>query len=501
MRVLVKNELGREMEMPEEDFQRLLKNGLKFKLVKQKEEEIPYKRIGIYLQRFKSKETYCASDRIRGEWIIKNSDQFEIYREGIKYDAVIFHKPVPKIAEFEGIKILDLCDSVWKQIPNFKELIIPVDAIIVSTEGLKEDLGKITDKPIHVVGDGHDLEYYSTKTDNKHINKAKEVVWFGYAQNAHCLEPLVKTIKNKGLKLKVLAQCPLPPLDKADEFIKWDVDTCIEEISKSDFAVLPFNGKLKSNNKDVTAYLSGIPVAKTEKDIIRLISPEERRKDMEKVSELAERYDAKNKAKKYLNIIDKLKNDIEIYTAICGNYEKERNDITVLTSDKFVDSVMNAKISKILPHKYFNNRYTVWIDGNISLKVNPEKLIELLGDADMALFEHPYRECIYDEHKHAKDRLPENRKQLIDEQVKDYQREGMPRDFGLYECGMIIRRNNKVVEEFNNRWWAEITRYSSRDQMSFPYVLWKMGDRIKVKTIEGNVRNHKWFNYEQHANN
>ena len=493
MKVL--NQVGCQLNMSESDYNRLIARGIK--LTKIEDDKTPTDKIGAYLQILTTGEKHCASDRIRGEWIIKNSDRFEIYDSSKKYNTIIFHKPIPEINKLGGIKILDLCDSVWKQISDFTELIKTVSAIVVSTEGLKEELEKITDKDIYVIGDGHDFKYYETRIENKHLNKAKEIVWFGYAQNSKCLFPYFKTIKEQGLKLKVISQCPLPPLDKADKFVKWDVDTCVEEISKSDFALLPLNGKLKSNNKDITAYLSGIPVAKNEQDILRLIDPQERRFAMKKLD--VKKFDAKVKAKEYLNLISKLKNDIEVYTAICGGYEKERNDIKVFTDDsRFKDPVMNAKIYKVLSHKFFRGK-TVWVDGNISLNVEPNNLLELLGDNDIAVFRHPYRSCIYQEHPHAKDRLPEDQKPSIDKQIADYRKEGMPQNYGLAECGMIIRKNNPIVEEFNNRWWAEITRYSRRDQISFPYVLWKMGDRIKVKIIHGNVRDHKYFHYDNHG--
>lgn len=495
------NSSGRILELTREEYDNLQANGLKLTLVEEDDDKKKSDKIGVYLQRFFSKEKYCASDRIRGEWIIKNSDKFELYREGVEYDTVIFHRPVEEIAKTRGIKILDLCDAVWKHQPDFLTLIEPVDAVIVSTQGLKEELRKITNKKIFVIDDGHDLDYYKTRRVNYHDTKAKEAVWFGYAQNAHCIVPYIRTLRENGIKLKVISQCPLPPLDRADKFVKWDVDTCIEEISKSDFALLPKNGKLKSNNKEITAYLSGIPVARNEEDIKRLVNPKERKQEMERALKTVYEYDAKNIAERYLDVVYKIKHDYSAYTAICGGFDNKRHDITAFSdrpSDKFLDPLMNAKVYKVLSHKFFDNKYTVWVDGNVSLKTDAGKLIELLGDADMALFKHPYRDCLYKEYEHARERVSKDQYESIDEQVKKYRDEGMPEKFGLAECGMIIRKEGPIVEEFNNRWWAEICRYSHRDQMSFPYVWWKMKDRIKINLMDGNIRNHKYFSYENH---
>jgi len=199
--------------------------------------------------------------------------------------------------------------------------------------------------------------------------------------------------------------------------------------------------------------------------------------------------------------------DITLYTAICGSYDKERSDITVFrdtTADKFVDPAMNAKVYKVLPHHFFESKFRIWMDGNIYPKKPPEALIqELLQDHDIAVFHHPWRKCIYDEYPAAKMRLKDTCKPLIDGQIKRYMNKGMPAGFGLAECGVILSRANDATREFFERWWAEICRHSSRDQVSFPYVWWKMSGRIRVRLIgkmrvvtPDNVnRFGEWFQY------
>lgn len=466
----------------------------------------PPANIGVYLQRFETQEPFCASDRIRGEWIVKNCNQMELFDPSKNYEIVIFHIPTRAIAKYGRIKILDLCDKVWERnIPEFQELIEPIDAIIVPTQQLKDELLKVTDKPVHVISDGHDFTEYSTRLQNPHANYAKEVVWFGYAENARPLEPFVNYIKSLGLKLKVICQHQnTSPLQHADVFVKWNVKTYVQEISKADFAILPPNQDYKSDNKDITALLCGIPVAKTKDDISRFMEPHERQLEMNSRRKELVKYNVRERSEDYLKIIHSIKKVdlVQVYSSICGNFDKPRQDIPVFTdnaADRFKMPVMNAKIYKILAHTYFSSQFTIYVDGNIFLNVPASKLIsELLGNADMALFKHPYRNCIYQEHEPAKQRVLPHLKALMDEQVLRYRQEGMPENFGLGECGMLIRRNNAITAEFNDRWWAEICRYTNRDQMSFPYVLWKMEGRIKVNFIPGNVRRHPYFKYVNH---
>lgn len=503
MRVL--NEVGREMVISEPEYNNLVSMGLKFTVleeeVQEKVEEKEHKRIGVFLQRHCTKEPFCASDRIRGEWVMKFSNNMEEYEDGVDYEAVIFHYASDKIKKTKGVKILDICDEVWKgRREDFLNNIATVDAIVVPTEGLKNSLSEITSKRIHVIPDGHDFDHYSGKVENKHDKKANTVVWFGYSKNFHPVEPLLDIIKSLKLKLKVISDLPV----EAGEFKKWNVETYIKEISKCDFAILPKNGDYKSDNKTITALLSGIPVAKTEEDIKRLVKPSERKKDMKKVAAVLPSYHASIRTNEYEKLIESIKRTRPvIYTAVHGNYEKKRDDIVVFSDkidDKFKQSVMNAKVYKVLPHRFLDCEYSVWVDGNIFPVVSSGEIKELLGNSDIAVFRHPQRNCVYQESFPARERVAEEYRGLIREQMDKYESEGFPAGFGLWECGMIIRKHNEATREFNERWWAEITRFSQRDQLSFPYVMWKMQGKIKLKTLDGNVRNHKYFRYENHGN-
>lgn len=188
---------------------------------------------------------------------------------------------------------------------------------------------------------------------------------------------------------------------------------------------------------------------------------------------------------------------MKTYTAIRGNIDAPRNDIFCYTDySKFKREVMNAKIYKILPHLFFDTDISLWIDGNITLNVEPSIVAELLGDADIAMFKHFERDCVYQEALAAAGKYPDERYHEIINHGEAYRKKGYPEHNGLWECNMIIRRHSKKMEDFSNAWWAEICRHSNRDQISLPYILEKYP--LKVKTLEGNVRNHKYFNYTPH---
>lgn len=160
---------------------------------------------------------------------------------------------------------------------------------------------------------------------------------------------------------------------------------------------------------------------------------------------------------------------IKVYSAICGNKDKPRTDIQCFSAyDRFRDPRLNAKIYKVLAHQFVDAEYSIWVDGNIQLKVAPEILVDMMGDADCAVFRHCERADVYEEAAFVIQK-GKDRSDIICEQVAAYRRAGfVKRDLGM--CGVLVRRNTDDVAIRNSLWWSEICRYSVRDQLSFPVV-------------------------------
>jgi hypothetical protein len=148
--------------------------------------------------------------------------------------------------------------------------------------------------------------------------------------------------------------------------------------------------------------------------------------------------------------------------------------------NNFKDPRRNSRIHKILIHKYVDTEYSIWIDGNIKLLISPEEIIErYLKHHDFAVFKHPTRDCLYKEAMTCAT-LKQDDPEIIIEQAKYYEDQGFPKEMGLAECNILIRRHTKKVEAFNNAWWAEYARFSRRDQISFMYAVDKVGLRVNI---------------------
>lgn len=138
--------------------------------------------------------------------------------------------------------------------------------------------------------------------------------------------------------------------------------------------------------------------------------------------------------------------------------------------DKF-DPYLNAKIHKVLIHKYVDSDYTVWIDGSVEIRHSIEKMVNVfLKDYDVAVYNHS--SWLNDRVRTIEDEIAlccankVDKPERIHEQIKNnaYPKKVLP------VCGIIFRRNNNQTNRLNEQWWSEICRYSVRDQLSFPYV-------------------------------
>jgi hypothetical protein len=190
-----------------------------------------------------------------------------------------------------------------------------------------------------------------------------------------------------------------------------------------------------------------------------------------------------------------------VYSAITNEKDKPRTDIKVFSEyKKFKDPVMNAKIYKILPHKFLNCDISVWIDGNIYLNQPVEKLIsEWLGDNDIAFFRHYKSKNIDWELKWIKYKFNRRSEVYLEaqKQVDYYNTLGKPGKEEMGMGGFIIRRHTPLVAQFNEAWWAEICARGQRDQLSLPMVLRKFPN-LKVNRIDGDIKKHPYLRYEDH---
>lgn len=135
----------------------------------------------------------------------------------------------------------------------------------------------------------------------------------------------------------------------------------------------------------------------------------------------------------------------------------------------------------------------IWIDSSIQIKSNTF-INDFCGYAigQMALFNHPDRHNIVTEAAKSLT-VKKYEKEPIIQQLLHYGSKNFPfYSTGLYATGIMVRNTKSpIVSKVMKKWWKEISRWSIQDQISLPYVFWKVG--LNPSIIPFNLWNNKYF--------
>lgn len=191
---------------------------------------------------------------------------------------------------------------------------------------------------------------------------------------------------------------------------------------------------------------------------------------------------------------------VACYTAVMGGYDDlpSHPDIPGVEFVAFTDRAIEtdqwnvrvvvpghghprdaAKLYKVFPHRYLpEHEYTIWIDGSHEILTADfaAHCLAGVGDSGMAVYEHPWRDCIYPEAE-ASLQLPKYQGLPIQEQVDSYRADGHPEKWGLFATGTIARRNISGVQALMDAWAHELDRWTYQDQLSLPVVCRRLGVR------------------------
>ncbi|XP_058220924.1 probable hexosyltransferase MUCI70 [Rhododendron vialii] len=157
--------------------------------------------------------------------------------------------------------------------------------------------------------------------------------------------------------------------------------------------------------------------------------------------------------------------------------------IVVVKNLPFKDQRLNGKIPKMLSHRLFPQaRYSIWVDSKSQFRRDPLGVLEALlwrSNAVLAISEHGARSSVYDE---AKAVVKKNKAtpEEVEVQLRQYRHDGLPEDKrfngkkALAEASVLAREHTPLTNLFTCLWFNEVVRFTSRDQLSFPYVLWRL---------------------------
>ena len=183
-----------------------------------------------------------------------------------------------------------------------------------------------------------------------------------------------------------------------------------------------------------------------------------------------------------------------------------------LVTRYYVDGARDNRLYKILPHRHFKEYdVSVCVDADVLITNNIDDIVnEHLSEHNLSVLDHSIcgmtktgnlnrRSCIYQEADFIKwlgDNHPRKKYKddmnIIFNQIKKYSEDGYPKNNGLARTTVIFRRHNEAdVIEAMEKWWMEYKYNSRRDQLSFPYAVWKTDLNFKYMPID--IDDNKWF--------
>jgi hypothetical protein len=157
-----------------------------------------------------------------------------------------------------------------------------------------------------------------------------------------------------------------------------------------------------------------------------------------------------------------------------------------------------AKRPKMMPFEFVDADLAVWLDGSAQV-VDPtfrDFCVAAADGLDLVAWDHPEdRDCLYQEVDYCW-HWEKYRDFPLRQQAAFYRALGMPERFGLWACGTLVWRNTPEARLFGAAWLEEQRRWSIQDQVSFPYLLWRMQPRFG--TFPADELDNRWLAWHRH---
>jgi len=159
---------------------------------------------------------------------------------------------------------------------------------------------------------------------------------------------------------------------------------------------------------------------------------------------------------------------------------------------------MTARWHKLHPHRLLpEHDQSLFVDANVMIKDRINALFDqALHQSPLALFKHPFRDCVYEEAEVVK-RIRYDDAAIVDAQMAFYRAHGLPIRAGLHVSGVLFRRHNdpqliKLLED----WWLQLKIFSQRDQLSLTFMLRR--HQMTAAELPGKITDNFWFTVGPH---
>lgn len=176
--------------------------------------------------------------------------------------------------------------------------------------------------------------------------------------------------------------------------------------------------------------------------------------------------------------------DYILYSDIVEKAGWKSREIPCKLLDEYSATLVNRYI-KFHPFEFFEGEYdyAIYIDGNVLPISDLSVWCEYVNsDIGLAFHRHCSRDSIYEEGKACKI-LGKGDYDRIEEQLRRYKELNYPEKYGMLEGNIfVVDLKNHVARKILDELWNElINSESGRDQLAWPFILWKNG--IKVDDV------------------
>lgn len=204
--------------------------------------------------------------------------------------------------------------------------------------------------------------------------------------------------------------------------------------------------------------------------------------------------------------------NVLVYSANFNKYDKlkepfpEGFDYLLYTNTEYKTKVWQTSLIQIKEEpkracNYFKLRSTqvakkydatIWLDASLKQIKPIKELVEdfLNSDAEIKMCTHRWRNCVYEEGQVCIDKKRDS-KEVIEAQMNRYKNLNFPKNLGMYETTIMLRKNTPKCADFERVWYDEYIRHSKRDQLSIMYAKQKTG--IRIDTFDFNLNTNPYF--------
>lgn len=222
---------------------------------------------------------FWPAEHMDGAKVVPVMDIDALVTETAEADVLIYQKAfdptLAKAARTLGKRVFwDLCDPLWWFSPDESRANLEhCDGVVLSSEALKTDFDEWQGAQVKswCIPDRIKLDHYPLKREHKDVSPVR-LIWFGLAVNRWAILSALANLERlaaNGHKIELTIMDDVPGRwDVTDAFpiyhVPWSLEKENEIIAAHDLAVLPPYpgpwGKVKSNNRMLTAVACGVPV-------------------------------------------------------------------------------------------------------------------------------------------------------------------------------------------------------------------------------------------------